>query len=240
MKIDAVIISKQSISPIIEGFDGVLTESGHQPAAQRNRCIARSTADVIVLIDDDATPIAGYADAVRRIMSDPSVAGCGGPSIPHPDASPMTRLMHRVMATASDATWLRYATAHEQSAAWQSFAGCSFAFRKSCGILFDESFPAASGEDMDFQRRVAQHGKLIYSPALAVYHNPHPLGQQLARIYRWGRDNQGGQSSGMINVLFPFLWIVAMGAFFAGIVAGKITNKKRMRSGECPGSNCRK
>ncbi|RLI96894.1 MAG: glycosyl transferase family 2 [Candidatus Aenigmatarchaeota archaeon] len=57
---------------------------------------------------------------------------------------------------------------------------------------FDESFPAASGEDPDLSFRLAKKGyKMVYNPNAVIYHkHPDSLGKYLkTRYYRgyWGR-----------------------------------------------------
>lgn len=48
----------------------------------RNTAIAAATAEVVVFLDDDATPTAGWLDALRRPYQDPQVIAVGGAARP--------------------------------------------------------------------------------------------------------------------------------------------------------------
>ena len=212
MQITAVIASTRAVDKSeYSQFDYVVVVPGNDsPARKRNRGVELAITDVVAFFDDDAVPIPGWKERCCAIFDEnPDVVLVGGPSIPTPTANAVQKLLHRIMASASESTWKRYAMLPEQITDWQSFAGCSIAVRRLSSIRWNERYQMASGEDMDYVRQVAERGKCFYSPALAVWHNPHGVLLQLKRIFLWGRDAERNNSkASLAALLFPFLWCV--------------------------------
>lgn len=66
----------------IPGLEVVTNERRQGLSGARNTGVARARADVVVFLDDDATPEAGWLDALLAPYADPRVVGVGGAATP--------------------------------------------------------------------------------------------------------------------------------------------------------------
>lgn len=57
------------------------------PGKKRDLCAARATGEILVFLDDDAYPVAGWLEAAAKAFEDPSVGAVGGPAVTPPDDS---------------------------------------------------------------------------------------------------------------------------------------------------------
>ena len=159
--------------------------AGKGPAAARNAGIEAAGGDVVCFTDDDCEPEPGWVEALVA----PIVAGearcAAGLTLVAADAS------------AADRAWQAIANELQRAAAAPGSPSPGFAptcnLACSRGLLdelpFDESFPAAAGEDRDWSARAAARGSAPrFVPNAVVVHRPDLDARSFLRQqYRYGR-----------------------------------------------------
>lgn len=170
---------------------------------QRNRALELigDSADVVVFLDDDFVPAAGFLDGIERLFVEaPEVAAATG----------------LVIADGINSAGLSFAAADALVAAYDAaprapdrtrdtFAayGCNMAYRVAAarGLNFDENLPLYGWqEDTDFSAAVARRGRLVETNLFAGVH----LGVKSGRT--------SGRRLGYSQVVNP-LYIAAKGNF---------------------------
>jgi GT2 family glycosyltransferase len=169
---------------------------GRGPAWARNDGVRRARGEVVCFTDDDCEPEAGWAEAlVRPFFAGKAEAATGPVAMGNG-------------TTAADRAWeaiVRYlqVRATAPGTASPGFAvTANLAARRSLleRLPFDESFPAAAGEDRDWGERAAREGAApVFVPAATVTHRSGMgVGDFLNQQYRYGRGaaryRQGGIS----------------------------------------------
>ena len=158
---------------------------GRGPAWARNEGVRRARGEVVCFTDDDCEPAAGWAEALTApILAGEVEVTTGTVSIGSG-------------ATAADRAWeaiVNYlqVRAMEPRTASPGFAvTANLAARRSLleRLSFDESFPAAAGEDRDWGERMARAGSPPrFVPEAAVAHKSGMgAGAFLRQQYRYGR-----------------------------------------------------
>jgi GT2 family glycosyltransferase len=189
---------------------------GRGPAWARNEGVRRARGEVVCFTDDDCEPEAGWVEALTAPILAGEAEVATGP------------VAMREGATASDRAWeaiVNYlqVRARAPGTASPGFAvTANLAARRSLleRIPFDESFPAAAGEDRDWGERAARGGAApVFVPAAAVTHRSGMgVGDFLRQQYRYGRGaaryRQGSTSRRPGSPLFY------LGLLRAGIHAG--------------------
>jgi GT2 family glycosyltransferase len=155
------------------------------PALARNEGVRRARGEVVCFTDDDCEPAAGWVEA----LSAPIFAG---------DAEAATGLVAiGDGATAADRAWELIVNYLQVRAAAPGTASPGFAVTANMAarrsllerIPFDESFPAAAGEDRDWGERAAGAGETpVFVPAATVVHRGGMgTGDFLRQQYRYGQ-----------------------------------------------------
>jgi len=138
------------------------------PAAARNRGIQRALdlgADLVLMTDADCVPGPGWATAMREFLADGRHVAAGGVT-----RSLGTTLLDRYhdFSGSLNGRWLLparegllYATT------------CNLAVRAAAlsEVRFDERFPVAAGEDVDFSVRLRRHGLIGLATRAVVHHD---------------------------------------------------------------------
>jgi glycosyltransferase involved in cell wall biosynthesis len=160
-------------------------KEGRGPAWARNEGARRARGEVICFTDDDCAPLPGWAKALAA----PILAG-------GPQATAGPALMGRG-ATAADRAWEAIVTYLQQQATAPGTASPGFAATANLAcsrellqqLPFDESFPAAAGEDRDWAERAARQGAApMFVPGAIVLHQPGlRVRDFLRQQYRYGR-----------------------------------------------------
>jgi len=127
---------------------------GRGPAWARNEGVRRATGEVVCFTDDDCEPEPGWAEALTGPVLSGEVEATTGP----------VRMGDG--ATAADRAWealvnyLQVRAAAPGSASPGFVVTANLAARRSLleRLPFDESFPAAAGEDRDWGERAARTG----------------------------------------------------------------------------------
>lgn len=177
LSVSDIIVSDDARDPnlrttLAERFPSVTWLPGPQrgPAANRNHGAGQASGDWLVFLDDDCLPqpgwLEGFAEALRL--------------------QPHLQILEG--RTCSDRQRLR----HDEEAPVNETGGylwsCNLAIRKACFVAlngFDESFPHAAMEDVDFRARLRKAGfSVAFVPAATVVH-PWRILQTASLHRRW-------------------------------------------------------
>jgi GT2 family glycosyltransferase len=154
-----------------EDVDGILLVPGLElrkapPGlpVQRNIILnAVTDCDFLLFLDDDFLPAPGYiAATLDALQADPAIVVTTGAVIADGIKGPGFTPDHGRRLLAEDAP---EGTSHGLSPAWNGY-GCNMAIRlataRQFGIRFDERLPLyAWYEDIDYTRRLGQHGRIV-------------------------------------------------------------------------------
>lgn len=182
---------------------------GRGPAWARNEGVRRAGGEVICFTDDDCAPAADWAETLTApILSGEAEATTGPVSMGEG-------------ATAADRAWeaiVNYlqVRAEDPGTASPGFAvTANLAARRSLleRLPFDESFPAAAGEDRDWGERAVREGTApTFVPGALVLHQPgmsvhdflrqqYRYGQGAAQYRRAGSDRRRGSIAFYVGLL---------------------------------------
>lgn len=173
---------------------------GRGPAWARNEGVRRAAGEMVCFTDDDCEPEARWVEA----LTGPIVAG---------EAEVVTGPVRMGDgATAADMAWEAIVAYLQVRAAAPGTASPGFAVTANLAarrellerLPFDESFPAAAGEDRDWGERAAREGAALrFEPeAVVVHESGMGIGSFLRQQLRYGagaaryRDAGGGRRIG--------------------------------------------
>jgi GT2 family glycosyltransferase len=197
---------------------------GRGPAWARNEGVRRARGEVVCFTDDDCEPGARWAEALTapifageaELVSGPVAIGAG--------------------ATAADRAWGAIVNYLQVRATVSGTASPGFVVTANLAakrsllerIPFDESFPAAAGEDRDWGERVARTGAgPEFIPAAIVNHRSGMgVGDFLRQQYRYGRGAARYRRSGpgrRPGSLRFYLGLLRAG-FHAGLAPGLLVS----------------
>lgn len=167
---------------------------GRGPAWARNEGVRRAGGEVICFTDDDCAPVPGWVGTLTvPILAGDAEATSGPVSMGEG-------------ATAADSAWEAIVGYLQARAAAPGTASPGFAVTANLAARrsllerfpFDESFPAAAGEDRDWGERAAREGVAIrFVPAASVVHQS-GMGTRafLRQQYRYGQGAARYRSAG--------------------------------------------
>jgi GT2 family glycosyltransferase len=160
-------------------------ELGQGPAIARNEGVRRGRGQVVCFTDDDCAPFPGWAEALAAPILSGHAQATAGPTLVGEGA------------TAADHAWEAILGHLQEQAASPGTASPGFAATANLAcsrellerLPFDESFPAAAGEDRDWATRAAGLGAApMYVPGAPVIHQSGLSGGDFLRQqYRYGR-----------------------------------------------------
>ena len=159
----------------------LITQQNAGPAAARNRGVIEARNKIIVFIDDDCVPAAGWLDAMIAPFDDPNVVGAKGSY-----RTLQTRLTARFVQMEYEERYRRMA----RFAEIDFIDTYSAAFRRDRFLEvggFDTSFPVACAEDADLSYRMAARGlKMKFAREAVVYHtHPETIRAYLRKKYKF-------------------------------------------------------
>jgi GT2 family glycosyltransferase len=168
--------------------------AGRGPAWARNEGVRRAWGEVVCFTDDDCRPSAGWVEALAA----PLFSGVGqvttGP------------VLMGARATAADRAWEAIVAYLQEQAGTRGTASPGFTVTANLAarrdllerLPFDESFPAAAGEDRDWGERAARAGgpaRLVAS-AIVLHRSGMRTGDFLRQQYRYGQGAARYRSRG--------------------------------------------
>jgi glycosyltransferase involved in cell wall biosynthesis len=158
---------------------------GRGPAWARNEGVGRAQGDVVCFTDDDCAPAAGWAEDLTAPILAGEVQATAG------------RTLMDEGATAADRAWEAIVGYLQDQAAKPGTSSPGFAATANLACIrdllqrlpFDESFPAAAGEDRDWSERAACQGAAPrFVPEALVLHQPGmSVRDFLRQQYRYGQ-----------------------------------------------------
>lgn len=159
--------------------------AGRGPAWARNEGVRRARGEVVCFTDDDCEPLAGWAEALAAPILAGEAEAATGP------------VAMAAGATAADRAWEAIVHHLQVRATASGTASPGFAVTANLAarrsllerLPFDESFPAAAGEDRDWGERVAREdAPPRYVPTASVLHRSGmSVGGFLRQQYRYGQ-----------------------------------------------------
>jgi mycofactocin glycosyltransferase len=197
---------------------------GRGPAWARNEGVRRARGEIVCFTDDDCAPSAGWAEA----LSAPLFCGVGGVS-----TGPVVMGQG---ATAADRAWEAIVRYLQEQAGAPGSASPGFAVTANLAarrellerLPFDESFPAAAGEDRDWSERAARAGAAVQliPSAIALHRSGMGVLQFLRQQYRYGqgaaryRRAEAGRRLGALS----FYRDLVVSGFRAGPTVGSLVS----------------
>ena len=158
---------------------------GRGPAWARNEGVRRARGEVVCFTDDDCEPVVGWVEALTKpILAAEAEASTGPVSV-------------GAEATAADRAWETIVNYLQVRASAPGTASPGFAVTANLAARrsllerfpFDESFPAAAGEDRDWGERMARAGAppRFVPDAVVVHQSGMSIRAFLRQQYRYGR-----------------------------------------------------
>lgn len=190
-KVEIAVVDDGSTCPgeVQAAADGVgarlLRREGEGPAAARNAGFRAVGTPVVCFTDDDCEPEPGWAQALAAPILEGIASATAGRVTPAPGSGSADRAWAAIVAHLQREA----STPGTPSPGFAATANlcCSRDLLES--LPFDQTFPAAAGEDRDWAARAAERGKApIYVPGAVVIHRPQlkPV-SFLRQQFRYGR-----------------------------------------------------
>lgn len=167
----------------------------HQPnggaAAARNTGWKQATAPVVVFLDDDCRPGAGWPTGLLHAFTDKDVVGVGG------------RIESARLGTLESFVTVERLVDHGRDLV----DGVDYLITANAAFLidtladvggFDEAFPGAAGEDVDLSWRIRAGGGRLARSAATVYHDHRASIREVLGTYRGH-----GRARALLDERFP-------------------------------------
>jgi len=175
-------VEKQTVPVEIVVVDD---SEGRGPAWARNQGVRQARGQVICFTDDDCAPFPGWAEALAKPILNGEARATAGPTLMGEGA------------TAADHAWEAIVGYLQEQAAKPGTASPGFAATANLAcsselleqLPFDESFPAAAGEDRDWAARAVAIGAapLYVQGAPVIHRSGLSAGDFLRQQYRYGK-----------------------------------------------------
>ena len=134
----------------------------------RNLGALKSTADILIFIDDDVVLGNNFVQNHLKNYIDETIDGVGGQVLNNDDPQPMPIIAKELFAFPYG--YMHFPTSSSISAVTQTLVGTNFSIRRNLYLAiggFDENLCYA--EDMDFSFRLQGH-RLIFAPEASLFH----------------------------------------------------------------------
>ncbi len=162
------------------------------PAAARNSALRRARGEVVLLLGDDIEPAPGLLERhCRHHLRNPGPTAALLGRTTWPPELVVTPLM-KLLEGRAGALFLNYrALRTDRPLSGMAFYTCNVSYKRALGEQvggFDESFPFASHEDLEFGLRLERAGMTLrYDPEALGYHwHALAFADTIRRLYRTG------------------------------------------------------
>jgi GT2 family glycosyltransferase len=193
---------------------------GRGPAWARNEGVKRAGGEVICFTDDDCEPTPGWAEALSAPILTGQAQATAGPTTVGEGATPADRAWEAILGYLQQQA-TKPGTASPGFAATANLA-CTRALMEE--IPFDESFPAAAGEDRDWAERATHRNAApqFIPSALVIHRSGLTTRAFLRQQYRYGKGAAQYRSTAVdrpIGSLSFYVGLLRQG-FAAGFAPG--------------------
>lgn len=225
-------------------FEGVtvIPSGPGGPSMKRDLCAKQAKGEVLVFLDDDAYPVAGWLEAAYEIFQNPEVAGLGGPAATPPHDNLRRHASGLVYASLMAGGTYAYRYIPKAARYVDDYPTCNLMVRKKDFDAiggFDTAF--WPGEDTVACLKLTHElkRKIAYDPRVFVYHHRRELFEGHYRQVRAYAEHRGyfvkkfPQTSLRLSyflpsffavfvilawVLVPALWVMALALY--AVLAG--------------------
>jgi glycosyltransferase involved in cell wall biosynthesis len=158
---------------------------GRGPAWARNEGVRRARGEIICFTDDDCAPSPGWAEALAKPIQAGIAQATAGPTHVAAGATPADLAWEAIVSYLQEQA-NKPGTSSPGFAATANLACASNLMEQ---LPFDESFPAAAGEDRDWAERAAGLGAapLFMRQALVLHQPGMRVRDFLRQQYRYGK-----------------------------------------------------
>ncbi|HEX6602788.1 MAG TPA: glycosyltransferase, partial [Solirubrobacterales bacterium] len=195
-------------------------KEGRGPAWARNEGVRQAQGKVICFTDDDCAPFPNWAEALAKPIQEGKAQSTSGPT--HMAAG----------ATPADLAWEAIVSYLQQQAAKPGTSSPGFAATANLActrelmeqLPFDESFPAAAGEDRDWAERATHQGArpVFVCQAPVIHKSGLSWRDFLSQQYRYGKGAAQYRSTDTARSLGSMAFYVGLlrHSFSAGLASG--------------------
>jgi hypothetical protein len=158
------------------------------PGERRNGVTHLARGDVVLFLDDDVEIEPGIVDGLAAAFADPDVIVAGGPNLTPPAAPRFEQVSGRVLASAlgSGPVRHRYARGTERPGRSRSLTLCNLAIRRELVVAQPFAAELICAEENELLGRMGG-GRIVHTPALAVYHHRRPgLYRHARQLFKYG------------------------------------------------------
>jgi glycosyltransferase involved in cell wall biosynthesis len=160
---------------------------GRGPAWARNEGVRRAQGEVICFTDDDCAPVPDWAEALTAPILAGAAQATAGRTLVDEGATPADRAWEAIVGYLQE----QAASPGTTSPGFAPTANLACTRDLLQRLPFDESFPAAAGEDRDWSERAArQTAAPVLVPEATVLHQPGMSARDFLRQqYRYGQGS---------------------------------------------------
>lgn len=203
------------------------------PAAARNLGIKKALGDILIFINDDTWTKNGFISTHIRFHKKNTLLNVAllGPLKEHPKINRGAAVRWLVNESGQH---FNYKLASQENVPWYYFWTCNISVKRDFliknNLFFDESFPTAAWEDIEFAYRAKNTElKLFYDKNLVAFHyHEFSFDDVIARFYSHGRGLYHLEKKLPNNFLPPLArgWAREVVKVFIGVIGYKIWRNK--------------
>jgi hypothetical protein len=184
---------QEQVVELVERFVPQMTTQvvgleGGTPGERRNGVTHLARGAVVLFLDDDVEVEPDILEALASTFADPLVIVAGGPNLTPPAAPRFEQVSGRVLGSllGSGPVRHRYSTGTEKPGRSRSLTLCNLAIRREFVVAQPFAAELVCAEENELLGRVAG-GKIVHTPALAVYHHRRPgLYRHARQLFKYG------------------------------------------------------
>src|SRR3954451_10188681 len=184
---------QEQVVELVERFVSQMTTQvvgleGGTPGERRNGVTHLARGAVVLFLDDDVEVEPGIIEALTSTFADPTVIVAGGPNLTPPAAPRFEQVSGQVLGSLLGRAPVRHrsSTGAEKPGRSRSLTLCNLAIRRE--LVEAQPFAAelVCAEENELLGRMGG-GRIVHTPALAVYHHRRPgLYRHARQLFKYG------------------------------------------------------